>query len=241
MLTSVMVQTVVIYGVAAILPAAFLLRYIYRLDKAEKEPSSLLWKLVLGGVCSAFCALILEEIFNTVTIPITNQISDQFLLVFISVGSVAVIEEGAKYFFLKKISWHHPAFDYRFDGVVYAIFVSLGFAILENIFYVFGNGSLYIALMRAVLSIPAHMCFGAYMGIYYGHAKVCEHAGDSSGARWNRVAGLLLAMLFHFIYDATLMIETATSTIMFVCIVAFIYIFVFRRIRKEAQNDRIIY
>ncbi|MCH3962340.1 MAG: PrsW family glutamic-type intramembrane protease [Solobacterium sp.] len=239
MFISAAMSTIAIYLAAAVLPAVFLLRYIYRLDAAEKEPPELLVKLIFGGLGAAVCALILEEVFDWL-IGIAGGSSDELISVLIEAGSVAVIEESMKYIFLKRISWNHPAFNYRFDGMVYAIFVSLGFAILENILYVFFNGGLYVALTRAVLSIPAHMCFAAYMGIYYGRAKVCEHAHDPSGVRWNLAAGLLMAILFHMIYDGTLMFDTGTSLLLFIAVVAFMYLYVFHRIKREAAQDESI-
>ena len=51
-----------LYVLAAVLPAAFLLRYIYRHDTMEKEPAGLLLLLIFGGVLAALCAGILERI-----------------------------------------------------------------------------------------------------------------------------------------------------------------------------------
>ena len=76
---------------------------------------------------------------------------------------VGLIEEGSKFFFLYRFTWKDKAFNYRFDGIVYAVFVSLGFAALENVFYVFNYGT-GVALQRALLTIPGHMSFAVYMG-----------------------------------------------------------------------------
>ena len=63
-------------------------------------------------------------------------------------GIVAFSEEGAKYFLLRRRTWHSAAFNCQFDGVVYAVFVALGFALWENISYVLMYG-LSTALVRA--------------------------------------------------------------------------------------------
>ena len=85
-------------------------------------------------------------------------------------GVVAFSEEGAKYFLLKRRTWNSAAFNCQFDGVVYAVFVSLGFALWENISYVLMYG-LSTALVRAVTAVPGHACFGVFMGVWYGLAK----------------------------------------------------------------------
>ena len=51
-----------IYVLAAILPAFFLLRYVYRHDTIEKEPPALLALMLGGGVLATFAALILETV-----------------------------------------------------------------------------------------------------------------------------------------------------------------------------------
>jgi RsiW-degrading membrane proteinase PrsW (M82 family) len=70
------------------------------------------------------------------TVPITSE-----TVYFIATAViVALVEEGTKLFFLKRFTWRSPDFNYRYDGVVYAVFVSLGFAAIENLLYVFQYG-----------------------------------------------------------------------------------------------------
>jgi RsiW-degrading membrane proteinase PrsW (M82 family) len=223
-----------IYAAAALLPCIFLLVYIYRLDDIEREPSSLLLKLLLGGVAAAFVAMLLEYFF-TQDVDGSNA---SFGTVVWNALLVGVFEEGSKFFFLKKISWKNPAFNYRFDGLVYAVFISLGFAALENVLYVFLYDGLSVALPRALLSIPGHMSFGAVMGIYYSRAKICERVGDDSGKNLLLLAGLLLAIVFHTVFDSTLMIGSTNSILVFVFVVLLVYFLIFIRVRHEAATDR---
>ena len=51
-----------IYVLAAVLPAFFLLRYIYKMDTVEKEPADLLWALLLAGVWAALASILLESV-----------------------------------------------------------------------------------------------------------------------------------------------------------------------------------
>lgn len=227
------VSIIALYALAALLPAIFLLRYVYRLDTIEKEPPALLLKMIFGGILAAGCSYLLE----TLTTAKISQYASSTEMVILYALLVAVIEESTKFFFLKIFSWNHPAFNYRFDGIVYAVFVSLGFAAVENLIYIFSYGSIDVIVLRALLAIPAHMSFAVYMGIYYGRAKICEHAHDRAGAGWNLTAGFLLAVVFHAFYDGTLLMETNLSFIVFLLVVLFIYICIFRRIRHEAVTD----
>ena len=110
-----------VYILAAVIPAVILLRYVYRHDTVEKEPPGLLLSLLLMGVVAALASGILERIAQGVlgVLVRPGSLLHTVLLAFLV---VAVVEEGMKFLLLKWRSWHHPAFNYRFDGIVYAVF-----------------------------------------------------------------------------------------------------------------------
>ena len=226
------------YLAIAIFPAIFFMIYIYRNDDKEKEPPLLLLKCIIGGLLSVPIAIILEMIAEAVVIYlIENVVSatrvNYGILTAIFVG---LIEEGAKFFFLYIFTWKDKAFNYRFDGIVYAVFVSLGFAALENVFYVFNYGT-GVALQRALLTIPGHMSFAVYMGLYYGHAKVSEAVNNPDAKSLNLKAAYAFAVLLHTIFDATLMVESDIGLIIFFIFVIILDIVVYRTIRFESKND----
>ena len=139
-----------VYILAAVLPAAFLLRYIYRHDTIEKEPPGLLVLLLLMGVVAAVCSGVLESLAESILNLLVSP-SNPIYIILLAFLVVAMIEEGMKFLLLKRCTWNHPAFNYRFDGIVYAVFISLGFAAFENIQYVLHYG-LSVALPRALLA-----------------------------------------------------------------------------------------
>ena len=195
----------------------------------------MLLRLLLGGVLSAFAAILLETAGMWILPAFAEEGSDLYyvLLAFLV---VAVSEEGAKLFFLKKYSWHQPAFNYMFDGIVYAVFVSLGFAAFENVKYVFDFG-LSVAFSRAFLAVPAHMAFAVFMGIFYGRARCHARRGNGAAAKSNLAAGFISAVLLHGFYDACLMVGTNLSMIVFVGFVIFMYFFVSRVVKTAAAED----
>ena len=231
-----MMSILAIDVLASVLPAFFLLRYIYRQDTIEKEPGYLLWQLLLCGVASAFASIILESLGSAV-LNNTVDPSDPKYYIIMAFLVVAVVEEGTKLFFLKRRSWRDPNFNYMFDGIVYAVFVSLGFAAFENIKYVFSYG-LSVAVPRALLAIPGHMGFAVFMGIFYGRAKHASYRGDSFHEKTNLLAGYLSAVFLHGFYDACCMIGSKESTAIFVGFVVLMYIVVFRLIKKASWEDR---
>lgn len=232
-------DNLLLYTAAAVLPAAVLMFYIYRKDRVEKEPGKLLGKLLLGGVLAAFAAMALEygsDYLLTLYAESTTMSLAGFGV--LTAASVAVIEEISKFFFLRRFSWNHPAFNYRFDGIVYAVFVSLGFAAFENILYVFFYGGLEVALPRALLAIPAHMSFAVYMGLMYGIAKGYERRGNEQKTNLLQTAGFLMAVILHALYDGSIMAGTPASVMFFYGFVALMDIMVIITIHRASKYDR---
>ena len=226
---------VAVYTIAAVLPAIVLLRYIYRHDRIEKEPAPLLIRLLLGGILSAFAAIVLEMVGMWI-LPVFAAEGTDFYYVLLSFLVIAVSEEGAKLFFLKKYSWNQPHFNYMFDGIVYSVFVSLGFAAFENVKYVFDYG-LSVAVFRAFLAVPAHMAFAVFMGIFYGRARCQANRGSVHGTKSNLLAAFLSAALIHGFYDSCLMVGTTLSMAVFAGFVVFMYLFVSRTVKAAAEED----
>lgn len=219
----------------AIFPAAVLLVILWKLDSIEKEPPGLLARLFVFGALTVFSAMIFgsigTELFLSPLIPgsLAYLIIDNFIV-------TALVEEGGKRFVLKKLTWKHPAFDYTFDAVVYAVTVSLGFATLENIFYVFENG-IGTAIVRAILSVPGHAIDAVYMGSYYGMAKQCEHAGNRRGMRRGLRKSLLVPVLLHGFYDFCLSSESELLLLAFLAFEIIITIAAILRLRKLSRED----
>ena len=230
-----MFYLMVIYVLAAVLPALFLMGYVYRQDRIEREPPALLGNLVWRGILAALAAIILEMLGKSVLNRLVGPDNPKYvvLLAFLVVG---VVEEGTKFFFLYRRTWNDPNFNYRFDAIVYAVFVSLGFAAFENVKYVFSYG-LSVALPRAILAIPGHMGFAVFMGIFYGRARLRADCGDRFGCRVNLVLGYLCAVILHGIYDTCCMSGTTRSTLVFVVFVIAMYLGVYFLIRHESRTD----
>ena len=220
---------------AAVIPAVILLIRVERADRLEKESRGLLFSLVLFGVLSTVLASIGERVGIRIldsVFPEETTLYD-FLLYFIVVG---LSEEGSKYILLKKRTWNNPEFNCQFDGVVYGVFVSLGFALWENIGYVAMYG-LTTAAIRAVTAIPGHACFGVFMGAWYGMAKRREGAGDPDGARRMRTRALVIPTLLHGFYDFSASSESGTMNLVFLVFVVVMFITAYRLVKHVSAND----
>ena len=220
---------------AAVLPAAYLLYRVYQMDTIEKEPWALLKKLLLWGAISGVPAALVESLLTGVLL---GALTEGTVLYNLAAGFVvaALVEESFKFFFLYKFTFNSPDFNYRFDGVVYAVFVSMGFAILENVLYVF-QGGLGVAITRALLALPLHAACGVYMGIAYGQQKVqslYKPASFGSVAR----ACLPVPILIHGFYDFCAFMQTGLFTVIFIAFVAAVFILTLQRLKKASREDR---
>ena len=145
----------------ALAPAIVLMIYVWSKDKS-KEPFGMLVMLVILGALSCFPAGFLESpvIDAIVSVFGKDNLLSYFVQAFIG---VALMEEGCKFLVMFFYTKNHKEFNGLFDGMIYAIFVSLGFAAFENVFYVFDFGS-KVALSRAFTAIPGHMFNAVFMG-----------------------------------------------------------------------------
>ena len=186
----------------ALAPAIVIMIYIYIKDKYEREPIKLLLKnFGLGATASIIITLIIGVILKII-FPTADplSISQQFFKAFVV---VALVEEFSKYIVVRFYAQRNKEFDEPFDGIVYAVMVSMGFAALENIMYVFQFG-MANGIVRAFTAVPAHATFGILMGYYMGKAKFAATKKDK--IRLN-LTGLFAATLFHGAYDFFLFIN----------------------------------
>jgi len=184
---------------SALAPVALIIAYIYYSDIHEKEPKKLLvFSFLLGAIASVILALIMYEGFDVI-LPLKENfnIQEQIIKAFVV---VAFTEEFCKYIIVRYYAQPKKDFNEKFDGIVYAVMVSMGFAATENIIYVLQNGY-EIALTRAFTAIPAHATFGILMGYFMGKAKFRKN-------KWLlNLTGLGLAILFHGLYDVFLFLD----------------------------------
>ncbi len=226
-----------VFGIAAaLLPAIILMIYIYRRDRIEKEPAGLLFGLIVLGMLAGIISIVIETVGTKIlNLSQLSPDSPSYAIV-MAFLVVAAVEEGAKYVLLKARTWSNPNFNFRFDAIVYSVFVSLGFAAFENVLYIMQYG-ISVAPVRAILSIPGHMSFAVIMGTFLGRAKLFERYGDEKSASRNRTCAYVFAVLLHGFFDACLMIGSPLAMILFIVFVIGLYIGVFRLVRRESATD----
>lgn len=200
----------------SILPVLFFGYQIYKKD-FDKEPTEILVKLFFSGIGSTVVTLVISGILM-MFIPFMAKEATElnvFELIPYAFLCVALVEEFSKWIFVYKLEYNDREFNHLYDGIVYAAFVSLGFACLENILYVF-EGGVQTAIVRAFLAIPGHLCDGIMMGYYLSMAKLALCNNNKSLSKKNLILSLVVPTLAHGIYDYLLMAGEVTENGLFI-------------------------
>jgi protease PrsW len=190
-----MVGTLVILAIA---PAFFWLWWFYRKDRYDPEPRGLVLKIFFLGMLPVFPAAFLELLLLQV---VPGAVGETFRAAVIgNLLVIAPVEEYGKYLVVKRWAFRHPAFNEPLDGIVYAAAAALGFAALENFFYLLGEGA-WLILLRGPLSTLGHVLFSAFWGYALGMAWAQT---DPLAARRLITNGLIYAILGHAAYNIVL-------------------------------------
>jgi RsiW-degrading membrane proteinase PrsW (M82 family) len=209
--------------IAAIAPGISLLSYFYLKDKYEAEPIPMVARLFIFGALLVFPTMIIQRAF------VLGFGENPFIFAFVySAG----MEECIKFIIVYYVIYKHVLFDEPYDGIVYAVALSLGFATVENIIYALVDfASFSHLLFRAFLPVSAHALFGVFMGYQLGKAKF--HPAKEK--KHLRIA-LLLPLVFHGIFDYILLAFKTTWLWLMLPLMVFLWFFSLRMLNKA--NDR---
>lgn len=203
--------------IVALLPAIALLYYIWKKD-IQKEPTAWLVKAVAWGAGICIPVAFIEMGIQTALFG--NGTPSGLLGTTVTAFFVAALpEEACKLLVLWLLLRKNPYFDEHFDGIVYAVFVSLGFAAIENVFFLIGNADnwLSIAISRSLLAVPGHYAFAVLMGYYYSVYHFVDHSPRTAACV------LLVPVIAHGIYDAIALGSTVNEYIGGLSFVILIY------------------
>jgi RsiW-degrading membrane proteinase PrsW (M82 family) len=230
-------MNVLLIFAVALLPVALLLWYIYKMDP-QPEPTPLLAKAFFYGVLIVFPVIVVEFALEALlggimsALPIIGATLKAFLI-------AAIPEEGFKLLALWFLVRKNPYFDEHIDGIVYAVFVSLGFAALENIFYLFDNQEefLQVGISRALFAVPGHYAFGILMGFFYSLYYFVNRS------RRNKIMMFVAPVLAHGLYDNFLFLGEVSPILGGLGVIAVIIFciklhkFCYNRIQSHRHRD----
>ena len=219
----------------AILPVIIIAFMIYKADRLEKEPKRELLKAFLMGFIAVILTLIISYLFNINNFKFNN---DNYVEIIIySFLGVSLIEEFSKWIcscvFLKS----NRNYDYLFDGIVYTVFIALGFATIENLLYCFAGG-VSTAIIRAITTVPAHVFFAISCGYYMTLSKIEKIKLNRKKSMFYLFLSLLTPFLLHGFYDFCLLSENVMFFYIYLVFIVSLYSFSIYRVRKMMNEER---
>lgn len=217
---------------SAVLPGVACTLFILFIDRYDKEPRRLLFKVFFFGMLATVPTIIAETLGQYLNIfsGLKGELFEAFIVIGLS-------EEFFKRRVVLRHAFSHPAFDEKLDGIVYCSIASLGFATLENVFYIINFSAAVpdIWVTRALLSVPAHMLLGITMGYYLSMARFCIHPGKC--ASYMRKS-LFVPALLHGAFDFILMTELPLISLLLIPFVVLLWITSVVRLRRYFKESK---
>jgi RsiW-degrading membrane proteinase PrsW (M82 family) len=193
----------------ALLPTLLLLLFFYFRDKYEKEPLYILRRAFIYGVLIIVPVLIIEWVLSS--LPVNGAFYDAFIV-------AAFTEESIKFCAVFLLLYHSKEFNEQYDGIIYSVYLSLGFATVENIFYVIEGGT-SVAVLRLFTAVPAHALFGTFMGYYLGKYKFSPQKKPKL-----ILSALFVPILFHGLYNFLIMSKFTLLLLLFIPLIIYLWI-----------------
>ncbi|MGL5313552.1 MAG: PrsW family intramembrane metalloprotease [Peptostreptococcaceae bacterium] len=219
--------------ILAIAPVVACLLWVYLKDKYEKEPIKILGKFFVLGIFVSVLSIIIEEFLIKI-----NIFTGYSYILYMSFIVAGLTEEGIKALVLIPNLLRAKDFNEKLDGVIYSIFLSLGFATIENLIYILFEdaGVAYeVGVIRAVISIPAHIMFGITMGYY-----ISKYRFSSTLAKKREyfIMAILAPILMHGVFDFILMIQYRWAIIVFIVYIVYLWKISLDKLDEYTNNSR---
>ena len=219
-----MIKSLLLISIA---PIAIIALYVYMRDKYEKEPIGALITALLSGIIIVFPVVLIEDGWLDL-LPDLSGISGAFFNGFIV---ASLTEEGFKFITFFLLFWSNRNFNERYDGIVYTVYIALGFATVENLIYVY-QGGYDVGLLRALTAVPAHALFGTVMGYHFGNARFYP------GRRvYHLFLAFLMPFIWHGLYDFLLFSQRPFFLFLFIPLLVYFWINGLKKIKELSSSS----
>lgn len=218
----------------ALFPVICFIVWIYYKDKYEKEPPEKLIKYFSLGILVSILSIFIELYFSKFVFY--NEIANNIYMAFIV---TAFTEEGLKAIILIHSLLKEKEFNEKLDGIIYSIFLSLGFATVENAIYLMRERqdlTFSLGIMRGLISIPSHIMFAITMGYYISKYKFSK---ENRGNKKYLYLAVIIPILFHGVFDFILMIGYRWAIIVFIAYIIFLWKINLDKLDKYALYSKI--
>ena len=185
----------------------------YHAQRYKKVYLPLLLVLFIGGMGCGLLALVLNHAVEKFTLFWPEAPLPKFILLgkpipLLSTGFwflVGINEEFAKLLVLLAVVYPSRHLEEPFDGILYAAVVSVGFATMENFFYLDQFGVTVVAV-RTIITIPAHAFMSVPMGYFVAKSRIQIDASKENQSKYflpmiTIFQGWIISAFLHGLYD----------------------------------------
>ena len=190
-----------------LLPAIIVVAFFYFANKFKNLRFFIAKAFVLGILICFPAGYLTTYILQTFSN--NDPINNALLIGFFAGGLVEeLLKFGALLFYLptqKKLK--------KFDILIFALFISLGFAVYENFGYVFSNrgDAFEIAFLRAFTAVPMHIFNGIIMGYFFEFYSL---TGNRKFLGYTILLPIFLHGSYNFFASANLLIAKSIILLM---------------------------
>lgn len=218
------------------LPSIIWISAVRFIDRKNPEPRKELIKAFLGGCIVTFPVFIVVQgakyLLDQLGLP------NFFYILLLSFMIDGFIEELGKFFVLKEGVCKKKCFDEPLDGLVYGVTVAMGFAFVENIFYLAFNQPELI-IMRFTTPTLMHALATGIVGYHLVLAKFKNVS--KSKKRWYIFLGLVLATLLHGLFNSVIRYNIFFNYIPLAFLIVSSYIYLLRGLRKiQKERNKVV-
>src|SRR5215470_3146 len=206
---------IIIVPLLSLLPCALWLWYFSSRSRYKRPAWRVLGVTFALGALATIPALVLNLVGQSLFIDFFGRAERSHILTLLFV--VGPVEELLKLLVVYFYAYQRKEFDEPLDGVIFSATAALGFAAIENVFYLARNEPALV-LLRGPLSNPGHALFSALWGLGLSKAKAAPNM------LWRRLPvvarGFLMASLLHSLFDLLLLAAADINVIFFALLIA---------------------
>lgn len=196
--------SVLIGGLAAMLPVPLYLYLTTRLDKATPEPKWALFGLFSFGATISFVGAL---IFNSL---VDMAFQNDILTISVSAPIFEELMKAIPIFLFFLIFSKY--FNDTMDGIIYSAVVGIGFAMSENMLYysnaynTYGVDKLFsVIVSRGVATVFAHPCFTMCFGLSLAYSLKTKNKNSKIVLP---IIGYIFAVIFHSMWNSSILLNS---------------------------------
>jgi protease PrsW len=198
-------SSIIVAFLGGIFPALVWLWFWRREDRLHPEPRRLILFCFIAGMAAV-----------PLVLPIEKFIYDKVASVYISFAAWAVVEEVFKFLAAYITVLTRKEVDEPIDSLIYLITAALGFAAMENAFYLLNPllegevlASVVMGNMRFIGATLLHTIASATVGIFIAFSFY----KGSVAKRIYTATGLILAIVLHTLFNLSIIFNNGTNNL----------------------------